>query len=283
MNDCEVNRVLKTKYHRWPLVSVVIPCYNAEEWIYDCIHSVLQQDYPHLEVIVVDDASTDKSAYEILRHHASSIPVKMLTHKNNAGECVASANGFAEAKGEYICRLSADDMFVCPNHISVQVARMIVTEADWCYNSVNLSGKSMEEFELVASMWMPIPTRYFHSFFQMFDNFILRHPWLALAIVMNRNSVNSSTLMIRRSCYNGVKWCEKFRTDCDGMILMRLLLNRKIGVAIPKVGAFYRIHMGQGSYNPKYLEDMRNIRIYIRDKVLNGNYPLWLKARMKLI
>ena len=102
-----------------PLVSVVIPCYNAGDFIEDCVLSVLRQDYSPIEIIVVDDASTDRSVPTIAEY-----PICISRNTINVGECKTSARGFAMASGKYVCRLSADDMFVNTDHISVSYTHL---------------------------------------------------------------------------------------------------------------------------------------------------------------
>ena len=265
-----------------PLVSVVIPAYNAERWIKECIESVLMQDYPNIEIIVMNDASTDKTIDNVLEIMDTHPKMRIILGSNakNEGECITSYNGFELAAGDFICRLSADDVFVTANHISEQVAEMEASGAEWCYNSRWISGQTLETSTDVKSFWLPVPTRYCKMAFQTFDNIILRHPFVALVISMRRNCVNSSTLMIRWNCYEDVKWCRDYRTDCDGMLIFRMFLKRKIGIAIPTVGVFYRTHPNQMSYTPRYMRDMAVVRDRIQKHVLDGNYPFWLKLCM---
>lgn len=89
-----------------PLVSIVVPVYNGEKYIRDTIESVINQTYPNIECIVIDDGSTDTTS-EILKEFG----VKIFTlTQNNAGQSVALNNGFERAKGDYIGYLSADDL-----------------------------------------------------------------------------------------------------------------------------------------------------------------------------
>ena len=99
-----------------PKVSVIIPVYNGEQYLAEAIDSVLEQTYPDLEIIVVDDGSTDQSA-EIVKSYGNRT---RYIYKENGGTASAMNLGCARAKGTFIAWLSADDAFL-PNKISKQV------------------------------------------------------------------------------------------------------------------------------------------------------------------
>ena len=90
------------------LVSIIIPVYNAEKYIFKCLKSVLNQTYTNIEVIIIDDQSTDKSL-EIctkLQKEDSRIKIYMQSH---SGVVVARKKGIINSSGEYICFVDADD------------------------------------------------------------------------------------------------------------------------------------------------------------------------------
>ncbi|MEO1378410.1 MAG: glycosyltransferase [Cyanobacteria bacterium J06635_10] len=118
------------------LVSVIIPCFNAEKWIAEAIDSCLEQTYPHLEIIVIDDFSTDKSM-EIIKSYGDKITWKRLT--KNKGGSYARNRGFALSKGEYIQFLDADD-FILPEKIERQVNLLEQTGADVVYGDWRYQG-----------------------------------------------------------------------------------------------------------------------------------------------
>lgn len=100
-----------------PLVSVVIPAYNAEGYIGEALDSVLAQDYGALEIIVVDDGSRDGTS-DVVRQKA---PQARIIRQANAGVAVARNTGLAAASGCYVCLLDADDGWL-PGKLHAQVA-----------------------------------------------------------------------------------------------------------------------------------------------------------------
>jgi glycosyltransferase involved in cell wall biosynthesis len=100
------------------LVSVIIPCYNQGKYLRDAIESVLQQDYPHKEIIVVNDGSTDNSESVALQYNEV-----VYLSQNNQGCSWARNNGIALSKGEYLIFLDADDILL-PDVLGYQVDLM---------------------------------------------------------------------------------------------------------------------------------------------------------------
>ena len=110
------------------LVSVIIPCFNAERWLREAIDSCLQQTYPEIEIVVVDDGSTDNSL-EIIKSYGDKI---IWESGANRGGNYARNRGFALSSGEYIQYLDSDD-YLLPEKIEMQVRFLEETKADVVY------------------------------------------------------------------------------------------------------------------------------------------------------
>ncbi|CAI1668507.1 Poly-beta-1,6-N-acetyl-D-glucosamine synthase [Serratia proteamaculans] len=93
-----------------PKVSIVIASYNTDKYIVECVNSATQQDYENIEVIVVNDGSTDTTEELLSELARKSAKLKILTQKNQ-GQSVARNNGAAIATGEFIIFLDSDDLF----------------------------------------------------------------------------------------------------------------------------------------------------------------------------
>lgn len=106
-----------------PLVSVILPCYNAEKFIEASIASIISQTYSNLEIIAIDDSSTDNtfSILQILSKNDNRI--KILHNEKNAGLVFSLNKGIVNAKGKYIARMDADDISL-PQRIEKQIKFM---------------------------------------------------------------------------------------------------------------------------------------------------------------
>jgi len=111
------------------LVSVIIPCFNAEKWIKEAINSCLNQTHINLEVIVIDDGSTDHSL-DIIKSYGDRV---IWESQPNQGGCAARNRGFALSKGAYIQYLDADD-YILPEKIKSQIICLAQSNADVIYS-----------------------------------------------------------------------------------------------------------------------------------------------------
>lgn len=110
------------------LVSVIIPNYNYAEYLQQSIDSVLNQDYVPIEIIVIDDGSTDQSR-EILQSYGTRIKVIEIS---NSGAPTARNLGLMSAQGQYIAYLDADDYWLT-NKISSQIERLLESKTELVY------------------------------------------------------------------------------------------------------------------------------------------------------
>ncbi len=102
------------------LVSVIIPGYNAASYIGDTLYSVRRQTWPNLEVIVVDDGSTDNTAQIVDAVEGLDIT---LVRQPNRGQTAALNAGLTHATGDFVQYLDADDL-IDPEKIEMQMARL---------------------------------------------------------------------------------------------------------------------------------------------------------------
>lgn len=95
-----------------PLVSVITPAYNAERFIGETIESVLKQTYPHWEMIIVDDKSTDRTVEIVESYVKQDSRIKLIQLEKNSGSAVARNTAMDNAKGRYLAFLDSDDLWM---------------------------------------------------------------------------------------------------------------------------------------------------------------------------
>lgn len=113
-----------------PLVSVIIPVYNVSPYIEECINSVISQTYTNLEVIIVNDSSTDDSiekVYNIINSYDGEISFSVLNHEKNSGLSVARNTGLDAASGEYVSFIDSDD-YIMPILFETLVSALLTED-----------------------------------------------------------------------------------------------------------------------------------------------------------
>lgn len=116
-----------------PLVSVIIPVYNVEKYLADCIDSVICQNYENLEIIIVDDGTPDKSG-EIADSYIAKDERIRVIHQKNSGVASARNHGFDVSTGEFIIYIDSDD-WISKDHVSYLMSLHEKTGSDMCMST----------------------------------------------------------------------------------------------------------------------------------------------------
>ena len=106
-----------TSKQDWPLISVYMPTYNRVAMATRAIDSVLAQDYPNVELLVVDDASTDDTWPSLTNKYVNDDRVRFFRQTEGSGACAARNRAISEAKGEFVTGIDDDDEFL-PHRLS---------------------------------------------------------------------------------------------------------------------------------------------------------------------
>ena len=278
--------------------SVIIPCYNVEKYVDVCIQSVLKQSISDLEVIAVDDGSTDKTA-EILDSIAKQDTRLIIVHKNNAGVSAARNSGLEIAKGEYIIFVDADD-YLAEDYISYMFEILQKTDSPFaisknCYtkkNELQISDDKISQISsddavalllspvVVVGCWNKVYKRSFlidnnirfseNLFYGEGLSFIIECAEKAAKIgtgnrkvyfYRKNNGASATTIFNIEKIYNGEKsinTIEKRLQPCCSKISTMLLLHRCMFYA----GAVVR--MKDGKADRKYDADYKRYLSYIR-------------------
>ena len=208
-----------------PLISVVIPCYNGEPFIEETIRSVLGQTHSEVEVIVVDDASTDGS-WRIIQGFAGKVLAIRL--RENAGASHARNRGAEMARGAYLMFLDADD-HITPDTLAAQVAAVErvpfgIAIVGWKVLRKVKGGRWESRDSTV-----PIPSP---------------DPWQALREWMAGDAwVPPCAVLWRRDAYLRTGgWDEGLTFNDDGDLMMRALLEGARLVKAEGGAGYYRSH-----------------------------------------
>ena len=121
-------------------LSIIIPVYNTENYLQRCLDSVLQQTYKNIEIIIVNDASTDNSKEIIKNYQLNDDRIKYIEHKKNKGLYLTRIDGFKEATSEYIAFLDSYD------YVSIDFYRTLMINIQE-NNSDIAMGKIVEELD----------------------------------------------------------------------------------------------------------------------------------------
>lgn len=135
-----------------PKVSIIITLYNAEKWLPRCFHSVSQQTLDEVEILLINDGSTDSSA-AICNDYATKDPRFKVFHKHNEGVSIARQFGLDHARGEYLIFLDADD-YIEPSIYDKMYATAKNQEADLVVcDWVSVEGEIMYPEALHVKKW----------------------------------------------------------------------------------------------------------------------------------
>ena len=211
--------VLATK----PLVSILIPAYNAENWITDSVQSAVAQTWPRKEIIVVDDGSTDQTA-KIVRQFASREVT--LASTPNRGLSKALNLALELCHGDYIQELDADDL-LSPDKIERQLGAL-------------RAGDSKRI--LLSSPWASFYYRTRHARFVRNSLWQDLSPveWLLRKMSENLHMQNATWLVSREIAEAAGPWDERLHYDQDGEYFARVLLASEGTRFVPETGIFYR-------------------------------------------
>lgn len=128
-----------------PLVSIIVPVYNTEKYLQKCILSLLDQEYPNIEILLIDDGSTDSSG-KICDQFKLNAKVTVI-HQNNTGVSATRNEGLRLARGEYLAFVDSDD-YVHPKFITAPLEKILKDEADIVlFDYYNCKKRSITESE----------------------------------------------------------------------------------------------------------------------------------------
>ena len=235
-----------------PLVSILIPAYNAESWIASTLQSAVGQIWPRKEIIVVDDGSTDGTA-EVARRFASKT-VKIVS-TDNQGLSTAVNNAYRLCQGDYIQELDADDL-LAPDKIERQLAALreghskrILLSSPWA------------AFYFRAHRARFVPTSLWHNLSPV--------EWLLRKMSLNLHMQNATWLVSRELAEAAGPWDEMLHYDQDGEYFCRVLLASEGTRFVGGARVFYRTSSSRrisyiGKSDKKKESLLRSMKLHVQ-------------------
>jgi glycosyltransferase involved in cell wall biosynthesis len=206
-----------------PLVSILIPAYNAGEWLSDTVRSALAQTWDRKEIIIVDDGSKDQTL-AIARRFESDV-VRVFTQKNQ-GAAATRNQAFSLSKGDYIQWLDADDL-LSPGKVALQVEAL-----EGCPNKRTLVSSAWGKFLYRYDRTQFIPTA-------LWDD-LSPAEWLIRKMGQNLHMQTATWLVSREMTEAAGPWNTKLLGDDDGEYFCRVLLQSAGTKFVPGARVYYR-------------------------------------------
>jgi glycosyltransferase involved in cell wall biosynthesis len=206
-----------------PLVSILIPAYNAETWVADAIKSAMAQTWPRKEIIVVDDGSTDRTL-PVAKQYASRT-VSVITQENQ-GAAGARNSALALAQGDYVQWLDADDL-LAPDKVAKQMEAV---------------ARSGDARMLPSGAWA-------HFFYRSTRAEFVQTPlwcnltpaeWLTRKLELNLHMQTANWLVSRELTQAAGPWDVRLFRDNDGEYFCRVILASSGVTFVPAARSYYR-------------------------------------------
>jgi len=182
------------------IISVVVPCHNVQDYIEECIESIFKQKYQHLQVICIDNCSTDNTL-EILNKLASKWPIHILSENIKSAQA-ARNKGLSDAFGEYVQFLDADDILL----------------PDKIMNQVRVIKNSNERPDVILGNYFQVS----ESSGERYKSFVKKNDlWLGLAEA--KIGTTSSNLWKRETLLNAGGWDVAIQSSQDTHLIFQML------------------------------------------------------------
>lgn len=138
-----------------PIVSIIVPIYNVEKYLAECLDSIVNQTFKDIEVICVNDASPDNSKVILQEFASRDSRIRIITHDKNGGLGAARNTGICNATSPYIAFVDSDD-YIAPTFIEVLYELITANKAQmsWCgTNTVSERGALLDSYTISGGVW----------------------------------------------------------------------------------------------------------------------------------
>lgn len=199
-----------------PVVSVIIPAYNCELYLRHAVESALNQTFAELEVLVLDDCSTDRTLALAHQLAQSDNRVKVFSNPQNIGVAETRNRGIQLSKGEYIAFLDGDDIWM-PEKLAKQLVRVQQTSSILCYAS----------YSFIDSMGKPVGQPYMVPQTTTYRKLLCE------------NTIGCSTVLLKKEALNSLRFNSIYFHE-DYALWLALLRGGGTSCGLTEVLTYYR-------------------------------------------
>lgn len=237
------------------MVSIIVPIYNTERFLKECLESILNQTYTEIELLLIDDGSSDSSG-KICDTYAKIDSRIRVVHQENRGASAARNRGMDLSQGEYIIFVDADDV-VGPHMVERYVNTLESTEADICISEH--TGK----FEDIFNPAIQRPT--------IFSAKDALHNTLALG----RSNMGPVTKIIRRSVLKDLRFFNNIKIGEDVLFNVQLFTSVEKIAYLPEFHYYYRSSVESSTTSDGFEEKVQTVLLAFSemDKVIFNKMP----------
>lgn len=260
-----------------PLISVIVPVYNVEEYLPRCIESILKQTYKNLEIILVDDGSPDKCP-EICDEYAQNDSRTIVIHKQNGGVSKARNIGIEKATGEFIAFVDSDD-YLDETMYEKLILKQQEQNSDLVFarfkevteqNQTYVKEDSLKQFCEIKDLSFLLnrsTKRTYKDNYKYIYNYVMGSLWRSL---------------FRASTIKEIKFNEDLKVMEDLIFLLEVILNNP-NCTLDYVddylyNYFVRANSASSSKNPKVIENSKNFLMTLEGLIGETKYANYIKV-----
>lgn len=235
--------------NKMPLVSIITPSYNSEDFISQTINSIINQTYTNWELLITDDCSTDETVAVITKYIFLDKRIKLYKLKNNLGSATARNNSISFSKGLFIAFCDSDDIWL-PCKLDTQLQFMILNKISFCFTAYEvINDKGLPINILVDSK---------QNGFFTYNNMLKK-----------KATLGCCTVMLKKTSFTGLLEMPNIRIGQDYAFWLKLLKNSNhFAYILPKVLSRYRISPNSISRN-KFKKAKKQFFIYRKIENIN--------------
>jgi teichuronic acid biosynthesis glycosyltransferase TuaG len=254
-----------------PLISVIIPAYNASSFLEIAVESIVSQTYRNIEIIIVDDGSKDNTFEKALLLSEKHKNIKAIT-QTNSKQGIARNNGISNANGEYVAFLDADDEWL-PNKIEIQLNYLFAYKADMVFTDgyLFITDKKIALAEIYKTTESPIEIEASKGIISGANGIKLLHI---------KNRIPTSSVLCKKSVIvnAGLFTTNPELQNCEDYLLWFNLVKQGCKlIGIPEKLFLYRVHPNSST------SGIKNIMFPLIKSIYEMGLPLTQEQKTQIV